>query len=151
MFVAGLICIFRTLTSKYLSWISLQVIIIIKYDNYASRPHAQEVVETSLTKSGGPEGRLGVPYCQDSTGHQMVSQLGRQSVSQSVQQTGQWWHWTSRSWRYDAWKYSCCCPEKKEKKTFIDPMGNLQKGERTVAQRWKNPSLPATHLDKSRC
>lgn len=59
----------------------LQVIIIIKYDNYASRPHAQEVVETSLTKSGGPEGRLGVPYCQDSTGHQMVSQLGRQSVS----------------------------------------------------------------------
>lgn len=59
----------------------LQVIIIIKYDNYASRPHAQEVVETSLTKSGGPEGRLGVPYCQDSTGHQMVSQSGRQSVS----------------------------------------------------------------------
>lgn len=57
----------------------LQVIIIIKYDNYANRPHAQEVVETSLTKSGGPEGRLA--YCQDSTGHQMVSQLGRQSVS----------------------------------------------------------------------
>lgn len=74
-----------------------------------------------------------------------------QSVRLSVSQSSGDTDWTSRSWRYDAWKYSCCCTEKKEKKTFIDPMGNLQKGERTVAQRWKNPSLPATHLDKSRC
>lgn len=78
-------------------------------------------------------------------------QVTRWSVSQSSRQDSGDTDWTSRSWRYDAWKYSCCCTEKKEKKTFIDPMGNLQKGERTVAQRWKNPSLPATHLDKSRC
>lgn len=59
---------------KYLSTILLRVIIIIKYDNYANMLHVQEVVETSLTKSGVPEGQLGVHYCQDSTGHQMVSQ-----------------------------------------------------------------------------